>query len=104
MGMIDVLPTIGNMIGIESKYALGKDIFSIKDNDNTVTFIDGSFLTSKIYYNYPKGEIYSIDNSPVTEEYIEKRIEDSSNLIEVSNDIISYNLIKELELLDKEGK
>ncbi len=97
MGMIDVLPTLGNMIGIHSDYALGKDIFSIKDNDNTVTFIDGSFLTSKIYYNGPKGEIYSISNEPITENYIEKRTKHSSDLIEVSNDIISYNLITELK-------
>jgi len=31
MGMIDVLPTLGNMFGFESKYALGHDIFDIKN-------------------------------------------------------------------------
>ena len=97
MGMIDALPTLGNMLGIKSDYQLGKDIFSLEEKDNTVTFIDGSFLTSKIYYNYPKGEIYSINNDPVSESYIKERIEHSSNLIEISNDIISYDLIKELE-------
>jgi len=97
MGMIDALPTLGNMLGIHSEYQLGTDIFSIKDNDNTVTFIDGSFLTSKIYYNAPKGEIYSISSEPITEEYIKERTKLSSDLIEVSNDIISYNLIAELK-------
>lgn len=97
MGMIDCLPTLGNMLGIHSDYQLGTDIFNIKDNDNTVTFIDGSFLTSKIYYNNPKGEIYSINNEPITEEYIKEKNKYSSNLIEVSNDIISYDLITNLE-------
>ena len=97
MGMIDALPTLGNMLGIHSDYQLGTDIFSIEDKDNTVTFIDGSFLTSKIYYNAPKGEIYSINNEPITEEYIKERTTYSSNLIEVSNDIISYDLITELK-------
>lgn len=97
MGMIDCLPTLGNMIGIKSYYQLGKDIFSIQDKDNTVTFIDGSFLTSKIYYNAPKGEIYSINNDPITEDYIKERTTYSSDLIEVSNDIISYDLITELK-------
>lgn len=97
MGMIDCLPTLGNMLGIHSEYQLGTDIFNIKDNDNTVTFIDGSFLTSKIYYNAPKGEIYSISNEPITEDYIKERTTYSSDLIEVSNDIISYNLITELK-------
>ena len=85
------------MLGIHSEYQLGKDIFSIKDNDNTVIFVDGSFLTTKIYYNAPKGEIYSISNEPITEDYIKERTTYSSDLIEVSNDIISYDLITELK-------
>lgn len=97
MGMIDVLPTLGNMIGIHSDYQLGKDIINLKGDDNTVTFIDGSFLTSKVYYNSPKGEIYSINNEPITEEYIKERAKKSSDLIEVSNDIITYDFIKEIK-------
>lgn len=97
MGMIDVLPTLGNMIGIHSDYQLGKDIMNLKGDDNTVTFIDGSFLTSKVYYNSPKGEIYSINNEPITEEYIKERTKKSSDLIEVSNDIITYDFIKEIK-------
>lgn len=96
MGMIDVLPTLGNMLGIHSDYQLGKDILNIND-DNTVTFIDGSFLTSKVYYNSPKGEIYSINNEAISEEYIKERIKKSKELIEISNNIISYNFIKEIE-------
>lgn len=97
MGMIDVLPTLGNMIGIHSDYQLGKDIINLKGDYNTVTFIDGSFLTSKVYYNSPKGEIYSINNEPITEEYIKERAKKSSDLIEVSNDIITYDFIKEIK-------
>ena len=97
MGMIDVLPTLGNMIGIHSDYQLGKDIMNLKGDDNTVTFIDGSFLTSKVYYNSQKGEIYSINNEPITEEYIKERAKKSSDLIEVSNDIITYDFIKEIK-------
>ena len=98
MGMIDVLPTIGNMLGIHSDYQLGNDVFNLEDN--IVTFIDGSYLTSSIYYSASKEEIYPINNDPSTEEYIQKGIKHSSNLIDISNDIISYDLIKEL----KEGK
>ena len=97
MGMIDALPTIGNMFGIKNSYALGTDILSIENNDNTVTFIDGSFLTPKIYHNTPKGELYSISDEPITEDYIKERTTYSANLIEVSNDIISYDLITELK-------
>ena len=96
-GMIDVLPTLGNMLGIHSNYQIGNDIFNIKDNDNTVVFVDGSFLTSKIYYNNPKGEFFSINNEPVTEEYINDRTRYADEIIQISNDIISFDLIKELE-------
>lgn len=96
-GMIDVLPTLGNMIGIHSEYQLGTDVMNIKNGDNTVTFTDGSFITSKIYYNAPKGEFYSLNSYPITEEYINLRVNHSSEIIDISNDIIYYGLIKELE-------
>ena len=96
-GMIDALPTIGNMLGIHSDYQIGKDIFNIKDGDNTVVFVDGSYLTSKIYYNAPKSEIYAITNEAVSEDYIKSRADYATEIIEVSNDIISYNIIKELK-------
>ena len=97
MGMIDVLPTIGNMIGIHSDFQLGKDIFSISEKDNTVVFVNGSYLTSKIYYNSPKGEIYPITNEPVSEDYVKIRTKYANKIIELSNDIIMYNLTKELK-------
>ena len=95
MGMIDALPTLGNMIGIHSEYQLGNDIMNAPD-DNTVVFSDGSFVTSKIYYNAPKGEIYPLNNSPITEEYINLIVNHSSQIIDISNDIIYYDLIREL--------
>ena len=96
-GMIDAFPTIGNMFGVHSDYQLGTDIMSIEDNDNTVVFSDGSYLTDKIYYDSQTGNIYAINNSAVTEEYINKRSQYANTLIEVSNNIITYDLIKELE-------
>ncbi|MBQ7981453.1 MAG: LTA synthase family protein, partial [Oscillospiraceae bacterium] len=39
MGMYDCLPTLGNMFGFESEYALGTDIFSLgKNEENVVVF------------------------------------------------------------------
>lgn len=102
MGMIDVLPTLGNMLGIHSEYQLGKDIFNLAE-DNTVTFIDGSFLTSNVYYNAPKGEIFSINNEPINEEEVRIKAKESREIIEISNDIISYDFIKEIQLQKKEN-
>ena len=95
-GMIDVLPTLGNMLGVYSKYSLGTDIFSIKNNDNTVIFTDGSYLTSSIYYSAQKNEIYSINNTAVEESYIIKNAKKAEKKIQISNDIIHFDLIKEI--------
>lgn len=98
MGMIDVLPTLGNMFEFENKYALGHDIFSI--DDNIVVFTDGNFISKKYYYNSQREITYSINEGPIDNAYIAKKSEYAQKIIEVSNNIINYDLIKVLE--DKE--
>ena len=41
--------------------------------------------------------IYAIINNVVSEEYIKERAAYANDIIDVSNDIISYNLVKELK-------
>ena len=90
MGAIDVMPTIGNMFGVDTKYALGNDIFSVEDN--IVVFPNGNWLTDKIYYNNQLSE-YKMYES-VDSNYIKEKEEYARNLIETSNNIIRYNLFK----------
>ncbi len=97
MGMIDVMPTLGNMLGVYNKYSLGRDIMATKKEDGIVVFKDGSFITDKIYYNAKKNESYTISNGILSDDYITKRSDYADKIIEVSNDIIVYNLIKELD-------
>ena len=92
--MIYVLPTVGNMVGFSSKYALGHDIFEIKDN-NIIPFPNGNFLTSNVYYNNSKGEYKVLKESAVIDENtIENGKEYTEKVLEISNDIIVYNLIE----------
>ena len=90
MGSIDVMPTIGNMFGVDTKYALGNDIFNL--DDNIVVFPNGNWVTNKIYYNNQL-EDYK-EYSEVTKEYINEKEEYAKALIETSNNIIKYNLFK----------
>lgn len=93
MGMIDVMPTIGNMFGIYNKYALGNDIFEIKD-DNVIAFPNGNFLTNKVYYYNSKEEYKAINlNEVLSDEYIANANNKADKLIDISNDIIVYDLI-----------
>ncbi len=93
MGMYDVMPTLGNMFGFYNKYQLGHDIFNIKDN-NIVVFPTGNWVTNKVYYNSQKEEYLSLDNSAISEEEIKKNNEYASKLLNVSNNIITYDLIE----------
>ena len=94
MGMIDVMPTIGNMIGIYNKYALGHDIFEIKDN-NIIAFPNGNFLTNRVYYYNSKEEYKALNlEDTLSEDYINSCKDYSDKLISVSNDIIIHDLIK----------
>ena len=71
MGMIDIQPTLGNMFGFSNEYALGHDIFSVKNN--VVVFPTGNWLTNKMYYSQSKGEGKLIDeDSTVSLEEIEE--------------------------------
>lgn len=94
MGMIDVLPTIGNMLGIYNKYALGHDIFEIKD-DNVVVFPNSNFLTKEVYY-YATSDNYKIldPDAQLNINYVEEKKEYAEGIIKASNDLILYNLIE----------
>lgn len=96
MGMYDVMPTLGNMFGFYNKYALGNDIFNIKEN-NIVVFPNGNWVTNKMYYNSQKGEYLSLTGDPISEDEISKNSEYAEKLLNVSNNIIVFDLLKETE-------
>ncbi len=93
MGMYDVSPTLGNMLGFYNEYALGHDIFST--DDNIVVFPDGSWISDIMYYSSSKeeGKLLNPD-ATISSEYIDKNNEYAEKVIEISNDIIIYDLIK----------
>lgn len=99
MGMYDVQPTLGNMFGFKNDYALGHDIFDIKSN-NIVVFPNSNWVTNKVYYNAQKGEYLALTKNPISEDYIKKCNEYASKLLNVSNDVVVYDLIKK----EKESK
>ena len=99
MGMYDVMPTLGNMLGFYNEYQLGHDIFNIKEN-NIVVFPTGNWVTNKVYYNGQKGEYLSLTNEAISEEEIKKNNEYATALLDVSNDIIVYDLLAQKESIE----
>jgi len=90
MGMYDLLPTLGNMLGVYSPYQLGHDVMNLKDN--IVAFPNGNWLSNKVYYNNAKEEYLPLTSEPISDEYIKENCEKSDEMLNISNDIIVYNL------------
>lgn len=92
MGMYDVLPTMANLFGFKENYALGNDIFS--KNEKIVVFPNGDVLTNKVFYSNLNDEYISFDESPLESGYIDRIKEYSNTLLEVSNGIVTHDLIR----------
>lgn len=93
MGMYDCMPTLGNMFGFYNKYALGHDIFEIKDN-NIVVFPTGNWVTNKIYYNAQNNTWLPLKETQIEADYIETNNKYTEKLLSASNATIVFDLIK----------
>ena len=102
MGMYDVVPTLGNMLGFYNPYALGHDIYNIKEN-NIVVFPNGNWINNKLYYNSQKVAYLPLTEEVITEEEINNNTEYTNRLLDVSNDIIVFDLLNKEKSLEKEG-
>ena len=93
MGMYDAAPTVENMLGVKPKFNIGNDIFNLEDN--LVVFPNGNWVTNNIYYNSQKDQYkilnmdYVINNDEIT-----RNNEVAIKKLNISNDIILYDLIK----------
>lgn len=94
MGMYDVVPTLGNMLGFYNPYVLGHDIYAITDN-NIVVFPNGNWINNKLYYNSQKVAYLPLTEDVITEEEITHNTEYTNRLLDVSNDIIVFDLLNE---------
>ena len=103
MGMYDVLPTLGNMFGYNNKYALGHDIFQVREN-NIVVFPNGNWVTNNLYYNSQKAAYLSLTDQPIMEEEIANNTDYANKLLDVSNNIIIFDLLNKDKNNDVEEK
>ena len=103
MGMYDVVPTLGNMLGFKNKYALGHDIYSIKEN-NIVVFPNGNWVNNKLYYNSQKAEYMPLVEEAISEEEINNNTEYTNKLLDVSNDIIVFDLLNKNKNKEESGE
>lgn len=97
MGMYDVMPTLGNMLGVYNKYALGHDIFQIGSN-NIVVFPNGNWVTEfSLITMQQKGEYLSLAETAISADYIEKNNEYADEILNTSNSLITFDLIQKTQ-------
>jgi len=94
IGSIDISPTIGNMMGFQNEYALGNDIFEVRD-DNMIIFPNGNFLTSRVFFQSTR-EVYRVfsPDEVIEADYIAERRAWSEHILQLSNNIIVHDLIR----------
>ena len=95
--IIDVLPTVLNLFGVEydSRLLMGRDILS--NSEPLVVFSDGSFITDKGKYNAITDEFISVSGN-VDKDYIERVSTIVEGKRQISRLILEknyYNLLRE---------
>ncbi len=95
--IIDVLPTVLNLFGVEydSRLLMGRDILS--NSEPLVVFSDGSFITDKGKYNAITDEFISVSGE-VDKDYIERISTIVEGKRQISRLILEknyYNLLRE---------
>jgi len=99
-GQIDVVPTVLNLLGIQTKnyLHLGQDLFS-PERDDCVTFRDGNFITSKYLvlgsnkYNTKTGEELDPEDEAIQKEIslVQKKAEKQ---LSISDMIVKGDLLR----------
>lgn len=87
---IDVLPTIMNLMGFDydSRLFAGRDILS--DSPSMVVFSNRSFITDKVIYDAPSGNIISRTGEEISSEYMENMKAYVKTMFQYSANILNY--------------
>lgn len=98
MCTVDILPTLLNLWGMnyDSRLLTGKDIFS--NAAHIAILSNGSFITDKIRYNSSTGEVeYLVDESQVTDSYIQNWVEEVKRRFTISTEILNTDYYRYIQ-------
>lgn len=93
---IDIIPTVSNLFGLEydSRLLMGRDILS--DSKPLVVFNNRSFITDEVMYNSDTGEIITLKEGNVTEEYIRDMNKVVNNMFIYSAKVLEKDYYKQV--------
>ncbi len=87
-GLIDVSPTVNNLLGIHNPYQLGNDMLS--GSSSIVVYPNGSFKTNDFYYDSSKDISFG---RKLTEDEFKELLDYASTLVNISRNNIYYEFI-----------
>jgi lipoteichoic acid synthase len=88
---LDILPTLSNLFGLEydSRLLMGTDIFS--DSEPLVMFENRSWITDKAMFNAQSNTVTSLQDEPVTQEYVNTINQIVTDKFDYSAKILDYD-------------
>ena len=93
----DILPTVLNLLGVDSPYPyVGRDAFD-ESYSGFVPFSNGSWISGGIAYDADAGEVYAIsgDAVPITEEFLADMSETVAEFTRINNLILETDYYRE---------
>ncbi|WP_040213599.1 LTA synthase family protein [Clostridium polynesiense] len=95
-GHIDIMPTLLNLLDIENKYMMGKDLLNTEDD--MAVLRNGSFITSQYIYDSDSDKAYDLSNKEeIDSNLIEPTIEKASSSLRTSDLILKYDALLKLD-------
>ncbi|AOY75537.1 LTA synthase family protein [Clostridium formicaceticum] len=95
-GLIDVFPTVLNLLGLEANVVFGKDL--INSEEGFVVFRDGSFATDDYYYFSSQRVLYNIETGEQEDfSIVQKKVDLAKMHLSSSDKIIENDLIPVIE-------
>lgn len=92
-GEVDLFPTIANLLGINSSYALGKDL--INEQEGYVVFRDGSVVTQDFLYLNNRREVYDyVSGKRLSIREFRNKLKQLSNELMISDIILGKDAFK----------
>ena len=92
-GQIDFFPTIANIMGIKSKYSLGRNLLNL--DSNLVVFRDASWIDETGQFLSLTGQFRSwLEKKNPDKDCIKKRSKEALDILRVSDLIIENDLLK----------
>lgn len=95
-GQIDVMPTLLNLLGENSRYSFGNDLLNVREN--IVILRDGSYMDEELIYIRSIDKYYDKDtNRPIDNNDVQSKKQEVLNQLELSDLVLETDLFKKLD-------